>query len=58
MSYISMAFMRQSLVACLCAAVWQAASAETVSSFESALAKVQSYQAQNEQWQQIQKVQN
>lgn len=56
MSYISMAFMRQSLVACLCAAVWQAASAETVSSFESALAKVQNYQAQNEQWQQIQKV--
>jgi cobalt-zinc-cadmium efflux system outer membrane protein len=52
MSLQPMVQLYPSLVACcLCAAAAQSCYAENINSFESALAKVQSYQAQDQQWQ-------
>ena len=53
--------LRHSLVACICAFerlcnMIKAHYAENVASFESALAKVQSYQTQDKPWQQVQQI--
>lgn len=56
MSSQSIIFLRHSLVACICAAAMQYSYAENVTSFESALAKVQSYQTQDKLWQQVQQI--
>lgn len=56
MSVKTMAFVRQSLVACVMLASLQISYAESVIDFESALAKVQGYQAQNEIWQHSQNI--
>src|SRR5690606_15347400 len=56
MSLQKMAFLSRYLVVAVCAVCVQYSSAETVSSFESALAKVQNYQAQDQLWQQGQQV--
>ncbi len=56
MSLKPMAFIRHSLVACIMLASLQVSYAETVTSFESAFAKVQGYQSQNEVWQQGQNI--
>lgn len=56
MSSQSIILLRHSLVACICAAAMQYSYAENVTSFESALAKVQSYQTQDKPWQQVQQI--
>lgn len=56
MSLQKMAFLSHYLVVTVCAVCVQYSCAETVSSFESALAKVQNYQAQDQLWQQGQQV--
>lgn len=56
MSLQSMAFLCHSLLACVCTAAMQYSHAENVTSFESALAKVQSYQTQDQLWQQGQQI--
>ncbi|WP_312080405.1 TolC family protein [Acinetobacter schindleri] len=56
MSSQSIIFLRYSLVTCICTAAMQYSYAENVTSFESALAKVQSYQTQDKLWQQGQQI--
>ena len=56
MSLKPMALIRHSLVACIMLASLQVSAAETITRFESALAKVQRYQSQNEIWQQGQNI--
>jgi cobalt-zinc-cadmium efflux system outer membrane protein len=56
MSLQSMAFLCHSLLACMCTATMQYSHAENVTSFESALAKLQSYQTQDQLWQQGQQI--
>ncbi len=55
MSLYHMAFARLSLLACISAATLQNTYADTTS-FESALSKVQTYQKQNQAWQQYQQL--
>ncbi len=56
MSIQSMASIRQTLAVGICSAILQLTNAESINTFDAALAKVQSYQGQNEIWQQRQQI--
>lgn len=56
MSIQSMVFIRQALAVGICSAILQLANAESINTFDAALAKVQNYQGQNEIWQQRQQI--